>query len=145
MKKTSVPAACSNATRSPMSFSCSSCALLCFRSSDCHPRIFARNSSDSPGAAVLPSSVSSPDVKHALHEVHAQLVHANTSDRIHAFLSLSIRYQCRVPPSRLLDWPWILSKRCIPHIAPLLVDIVCTALCDIADMFRRVSLGTAHI
>jgi hypothetical protein len=49
----------------------------------------------------------------------------------------------------LLDWAWILSKRRIPHIAPLLVDIVCTDLCGIApaiaDMFRRVLLDTAHI
>jgi hypothetical protein len=45
----------------------------------------------------------------------------------------------------LLDWAWILSKRRIPHIAPLLVDIVCTDLCGIADMFRRVLLGTLQI
>ena len=57
MKKTSVPTACPNATRSPMSLSCSSCAFLFFRSSDCHPRIYARNFSDSPGGAALPSSV----------------------------------------------------------------------------------------
>jgi hypothetical protein len=28
---------------------------------------------------------------------------------------------------------------------PLLVDIVCTALCDISDIFRRVLLGTALV
>jgi len=40
-----------------MKFSCSSWSRLCFRASDCHPRICARNSSDSPGAAALPSTV----------------------------------------------------------------------------------------
>ena len=57
MKITSGPTACPNATRGPMSLSCSSCAFLFFRSSDCHPRICARNSSDSPGGALdaLPS------------------------------------------------------------------------------------------
>ena len=43
----------------------------------------------------------------------------------------------------LLDWAWILSKRRIPHIAAVLDDIVCTALCDISDMFRRVLLATS--
>ena len=56
MRKTSVPVACPNATRSPMLFSCRSCAFHCFRS-DCNPRICARNSSDSPGVDALPSSV----------------------------------------------------------------------------------------
>jgi hypothetical protein len=37
----------------------------------------------------------------------------------------------------LLDWAWILSKHRTLQIAPMLVDIVCTDLCGIADMFRR--------
>ena len=57
MKKISAPAAFSNASLSPMSFKCNSCSRLCFLASDCHPRICARNSSDSPGAIASPSFV----------------------------------------------------------------------------------------
>ena len=57
MRKMSSPAAFSNAALSPMSFSCSSRSRLFPRTSDCHPRMCAQNSSDSPGAAALPSTV----------------------------------------------------------------------------------------
>jgi len=58
MKKISAPAAPVNDTLSPMSGSCNSLSSLCFRASDCHPRMYDRNSSNSPGAAALPSTVS---------------------------------------------------------------------------------------
>ena len=57
MKKMSSPAAFSNAALSPMLFSCSSLSRLFPRTSYCHPRMCAKNSSDSPGAAALPSTV----------------------------------------------------------------------------------------
>ena len=57
MKKISASAAPVNATMSPISFKCISLSRLCLLASDCHPRMCARNSSDSPGVAAWPSAV----------------------------------------------------------------------------------------
>jgi hypothetical protein len=56
------------------------------------------------GAVPYRRLLSSPDVKHALHEVHAQLVHVNTSDRFGVFRSLSTQYGNAVDSAPRRPW-----------------------------------------
>jgi hypothetical protein len=49
------------------------------------------------------------------------------------------------PRHCLLDWAWILSKRRIPHIAPLLADIVCQAPAHVLRVPAGVSCSPINL